>query len=690
MNRFWPTVLGLACLAFSMTALAGDTPPVFFISPSGSDSALGTQAAPFRSLERVRDAIRALKEGQDPFRGATVFLRRGVYVLERTLELDARDSGAPNARIVFKPWRHEPVEIVGGRSIRQFGPVTDPQVAARFNEAYRERVLEADLRAEGITDLGKIREQGPAPLELFFQGRPMQLARWPNPTSASKGWFTIAGVPEEGDGDRFIYVGGRPQLKRWSQSEAWLHGYWIYDWWDRRVKIKKIDPENALIIGEVSFVRAQMANQTSGKKVNRNFSSVGRRYYAFNILDELDEPGEYFVDHQAGKLYFWPPAPIPGGNAAVSLLEGPMIALREVSHVTFQHLTLEYSRSNGVEIVGGQDNLIAGSTLRNVGGNAVVIQGGSSHGVLGCDIYETGDGGVVVTGGDKVTLTPGGHYVRNNDIHHFGRWNRTYRPAVNLKGVGSTAAHNRIHDAPHAGVLLDGNDHLLEFNEFYNLCQETDDCGAFYANGLNRTARGNILRYNLFHDIWGIGGKSLTPAVYLDDFMSSTLVFGNVFYDTFGVKIGGGRNNTIENNIFAECDPAVHLDGRGLTWASGSFADPGAIQKELDAVNYTQPPYSSRYPELLTLLDENPAAPKGNRIVQNIFYGGRGWITLYDEVDPKWTHIDQNLKGPDPCFVDPARRDYRLRKNSPAHDFGFKPIPFEKIGIYRDEHRRNR
>jgi len=41
----------------------------------------------------------------------------------------------------------------------------------------------------------------------------------------------------------------------------------------------------------------------------------------------------------------------------------------------------------------------------------------------------------------------------------------------------------------------------------------------------------------------------------------------------------------------------------------------------------------------------------------------------------------------DPRFVDAGKDDYRLRPDSPALKLGFRPIPVEKIGLYRDESR---
>lgn len=665
----------LGCLL--MTASAAQLPAAggtFFVSPAGSDRGKGTAEAPFRTLARARDAVRQAGPGQ----AITIYLRGGVYELGETLRLEKEDSGRTGAPVRYAAYKNERVRIVGGRNISRFGAVSDAAVASRFDEAYREKIREADLA--GVADLGVIQAASPAPAELFVGGQPMQLARWPNPSSPNQGWTKIAGVPSPEQEDRIIYVGGRPRLKQWDRNpDVWMRGFWIYDWWDGLVPLKSIDHTNQLLISAQPFVRAQMANQTSGKVINRNGSSVGQRYHVLNVLEELDEPGEYYIDRVAKKLYVWPPA--SGlGDAFVSTLGGPLVRFENASHIVFSGITFEYGRGNGIEIEGGESISIERSRIANLGGTGAAISGGRRHTIAHCEITGTGEGGVTVQGGDKLTLEPAGHEVRDSDIHHYARLWLTYRPAVNVKGVGVTLLHNRFHHAPHAGVLLDGNDHRIEFNEFAHLCQISDDCGGFYSNGLNWTARGTVIRFNSFHDILGIGGKSQAPAVYLDDFASSTTVAGNLFYRTMGVKIGGGRSNTVENNVFAECDPAISLDGRGLTWASASVTNEEPIRKQLREVRHDQSPYRDRYPELMRILDSDPGVPRDNRINRNVFYGGKGWIRLSGEVDASIVERIGNWMGRDPGFRNPASDDYSLTENAPVLATGFQPIPVQSIG----------
>ena len=518
-------------------------------------------------------------------------------------------------------------------------------------------------------------------MELFFQGRRMEVARWPD-----NDFVNIAapfGELPEGDGHGgnlgrieagFIYQGDRP--RRWKGlSDVWIHGYWAWDWADTYERVDSIDP----ITGHI---RTLPPHGVYGIR-------AGQRFYFLNIMEELDRPGEYYVNRDEGMLYFWPPAELGEGEAALSLLEEPLVLMRDVSHVALRGLTMEYARGNAVEIYGGNDVHLAGCTIRNVGNYAVIVEGGRSHQIVGCNIYHTGDGGIHLSGGDRKTLISCEHLVENNHIHDIGEWSRCYSPAIMMSGVGICAAHNLIHDGPHNAILFSGNEHIIEFNHIHHVCQETGDVGAVYI-GRDWTQRGNVIKYNFFHHTQGYGMGSMS--VYLDDCASGMTIFGNVFYKcTRAAFIGGGRDNRVENNIFVDCDPAVMIDGRGLDeseiWHNMVYL---TMKESLNAMNHHQPPYSVRYPELAQLDRYYRAGkgipPEGNAVVRNISRGGK-WLQIHWHAEPEMVNVGDNLANQDPHFVDEAGMDFRLRDDSPAYQVGFERIPIEKIGLYVDEYR---
>jgi hypothetical protein len=508
----------------------------------------------------------------------------------------------------------------------------------------------------------------PSHLELFFNNEPMQLARWPN-----EGWALIADVPAGQDGGKFTYSGDRPT--RWTEAkDIWLHGLWTWDWADSYVNVERVDTASKEIVtkephGVYGYTK-------------------DRRYYALNLLEELDQPGEWYLDRESGILYFWPPSRIEEGRAFVSLLDRHVV-MEETSRITLEGFTFEVTRSTAVSMKGGDHNSLRDCVIRNTGADAVSVSGGTFNTVSGCEIYNTADQGISISGGDRMTLEPGNHEVVDNRIHHFSRWCKTYRPAVGVSGVGNRVAHNHIHHAPHNAIQLSGNEHTIEYNRVHHVCQETGDVGAFYM-GRDWTQRGTKVRFNFFHDIGGFTpeGERFADAmsIYLDDWSSGTIVYGNVCYKGGrAVLIGGGRDNQVENNIFVDCVPAVHVDSRGLGWAANYFnGETTTLEDRMKDVNAMEPPYSERYPELLTLYDDEPAVAKGNVIVRNVCVGGR-WLDLLNGLNEEIVTVQDNFIEGDPMFVDPDNLDFRLQDDSPVYETGFKPIPFEKIGPIKND-----
>lgn len=666
---------------------------VFHVSPRGDDRWSGGLPTPhsngtdgpFATVEHARDAVRArkTKAGSLPSGGVTVILHGGIYPLERGITFGAEDSGQAGAPMVYRAAEGETVRLIGGRRIdpAAFGPVTDPAVRVRLAEAARDRVRVVDLRAQGVTDFGEFVSRGfsrptrPAHLELFFNDRPMTVAQWPDagqfatitgfPKSRKTEWGGEAGELDGG----FHYDGDRP--RRWAPADdIWVHGYWAYDWANSYERVHRLDPETRLV--------------ETAEPHGIYYYVKGQRFYFLNVLEELDQPGEYYVDRNRGLLYLYPPEALDGADIVVSTLNAPLLALQKARHIEFRGLTLEGGRGNGVEIEGGEDVRLTGCTLRNLGDWGVRIVGGQAHTVSDCTLYGMGDGGIDVSGGDRATLTPCGHAVLNCRIHHFARWSRCYTAGINASGVGLRIAHNAIHDAPHNAILFWGNEFVIENNEIYRVCLETGDAGAIYT-GRDYTFRGNVIRRNFIHHMGGVGMGSI--AIYMDDCVSGTHISENILWKCqYGILLGGGRDFRVENNIFVECRPAIHADARGI--------DPNPVwrkmvretlRERLDAMCYHESPYRERYPEIAAVdapYATGQGVPPGNsRVERNLVYRCTPWI---GECWPKGADNGivetNNLIGPDPGFVDADAGNFRLRADSPAHRIGFVPIPVDQIG----------
>jgi len=665
-------------------------PVRIFVATDGNDGWSGKKASPnpdktdgpLATLAGARDLLREMRQQDALPEGATVEVGEGTYIFGKPLQFSGKDSGTKEAPIVFRAATEKQVRLLGGKIVTEWKRVEDPKVLDRLDPSARDHVVSTNLKELGVTDFGSPSING---LELFFDSQPMTLARWPNTGFAKitgvlgKTQHNVRGTKGCREGI-FTFDGDRPQ--RWvDEQDAWVHGYWFWDWSEQRHKIKSIDTEQ-------HSIEVQPPYHGYGYR-------KGQWFYGFNLLSEIDQPGEWYLDRDEGTLYLWPPSPVEQSEAIVSVTT-TIIKLEDVSHVTWKGFLLEGGRGTGIAIDNGSNVRVEGCTIRNVGGWAVHVSGGTGHSVVGCDMYQMGQGGIVLTGGNLATLEPGGHRAENNHIHHYARVTRVYRPGISLNGVGNIASHNLIHNAPHMGMGFLGNDHTIEFNEIHSVCYESNDAGAIYT-GRRWTMRGTVVRYNYMHHINGFEDRGCV-GVYLDDMFCGTEISGNLFYRvTRPAFIGGGRDCVVKNNLFVDCDRALHIDARALGWAhdhSDTWIKEGQEKETLHGIRYLESPYKDRYPELVNILEDEPAAPKGNRIFHNVSFGGK-WDDVTNRARPYQT-IENNFVDQDPSFAtpqrigdgkDPRAVDFSLKPDSPAWAVGFKKLPLEQMGLYKDEAR---
>ncbi len=665
------------------------------VRPEGDNTGSGSAERPFATVEQARDALRAARAAGPLTGGAEVILHGGRYAPSARIDLSAEDSGLSGAPVVYTAAPGEEVSVSGARPIpaAAFAPVADAAMRSRLDADVQGHVLCADLGALGVPKLSQPPDNFRLPFavpELFFNGKRMTLACWPN-----EGWATIKTIvekgsmrndgsvsdaadpkkvrPRENKGGVFTYEGDRPS--RWkTETGIWLHGFWCFDWYDDAIRVASIDPvkhEIALKVGHMYGVR--QGNPSP------------RRWRAVNVFEELDRPGEYFIDRESNRLYFWPPEKIETARVALATRDEPLVALRGVAHVTLRGITFEETQGDALHVDDCRGVNIEGCLIRNIRRKAIRMEGGEGNRVFACDIHDTGTGGIDLGGGDRKTLTPAGHVVENTHIWAFSVHQLTYASALHLSGVGNVARHNFIHDAPHQAVSVSGNDHLFEYNVVSNVCVSSDDAAAFY-KGRNPSCRGNVLRYNLWRDIGSPRGHG-NAAVYFDDGDGGEMVYGNVFYrcgdpgkGSFGTVFShGGHGNRAENNIFVECKRALG----SAPWSDKRWKEfvnaPLWQERLLKDVDITKAPYTERYPELAGFMDPQPGADRDNIAVRNLFVG------CGEVKSGRWsTNATDYATAEDPGFVNWAAGDFRLRPGAPVFQRipGFQPVPVEKMGLY--------
>jgi hypothetical protein len=596
-------------------ASAAAGPAAFCVATDGNDSWSGRLPAPndaktdgpWATLAHARDAIRQMKKDGQLQTAVTVHVRGGIYALPQGLKFTAEDGGTAAAPVVYRAFKNEKPILVGGRVVTGFTP-------------HEGKILKADVGAQGF--------RGVYFRQLICDGQRQHLARYPNFSAENPyggGWAYADGkyipmyqeVPGE---DRHSFKYREQDTRTWSRpEEVEVFVFARYNWWNNICRIKSIDRATRQVT---------LANDASYP------IRPSDRYYFRNALEELDSPGEWYLDKQTWTLYFWPPAP-PDGKAIVAPTARTILELGSgTRYLTIRGFTIECAEGSAVVLSQTDHCLIAGNTIRNVGdyhGSGVVVNGGMQNGVIGNDLADIGSHGISLSGGDPRTLTAAGNYAENNYIHHVGVFYKQ-GVGVDLRGVGNRAAHNLIHDAPRMGIMFGGNNLVIEYNHIRHVNLETADTGAVYTGGRDWLgSRGTVLRYNYFHDILGYGyehGKWVSPhyawGVYLDDNTGGVDVIGNIVVRSVRglIHLHNGRDNLIENNIFVG-GALQQMECNGWTESSRMWKDhlPTMIQGYESVAN--EPAWQKMrnmqtHPTKAVLPDGKIMS--GNRYTRNIIY----------------------------------------------------------------------
>ena len=665
----------------------------------------GTEAEPFRSVGQAVNEVIHLKAIQGHcVDTAYIWLHEGSYTQLEPILFDYRSSGLPGAPVVISALPGEKVCLRGGVEVPGdlFHPVTDKSVLKRMVHEARSRVLVADLKKAGIVNFDKIQTRGlsvpasPVSMELVYNDTLMQIARWPNSE-----YDTYGKVVDEGSIPRYrgmtlapgavpvdplnppakyakyindttnrpgslLYINERPL--RWKQAnDLWMYGWWRHPWADQTLKVKYIDTRKK----EIGFEQPH----------HYGLADNGL-YYAFNLLEEIDRSGEYYIDRENGLLYFWPPSPIAQSTLLVSLMKKPILHLMDASNIIIRNVTVEITRGNGIEIEGGSNNRIENCLLRNIGVSGIKIGNGKTaclnHQVNHSEFYFIRGYALDMGGGNRKQLVPAGNCAWNNHFHDEAR--------ISIHGVGNCFAHNVVHDIDNNALMWQGNDHRIEFNEFYNCMADGDDAGVLYT-GRNPSAQGTIIRFNYLHHNGGRPDLHTgAVGIYLDDGTTGQVIYGNIFYKTgkpAGAKMGalflhGAKDNLIVNNIFIECEIAVGFGPwKQDRWEN--FLVSGDMKDAMYGdVNIRDSLFYQRYPNLQRL----PKGASVNRVFNNLSVNCEQFLSF-----PKGRFVEQIRSGNwettnISVFKNYEEADFQLKKESEVFEMIplFQAIPLDEIG----------
>ncbi len=626
---------------------------------------------PLATLAAARDAIEAIRQ-KDSKAAANQFvveIEPGTYRLSQSFALGAGDGGSTRYPLIYRAMRPGSVVITGGPQNVDWTHRLPARAASLFTPIATPHLLACNLAAAGISTPGDLQHRGfgastpVVPTELFYRGDRMHLARWP-----ATGYMQTA-LPVSKMA--FGYSGDLPPGVT-KDSDVWVHGYWNFDWAETYDEVGSIDTL-AHVVHTVGTVTAYPYK-------------AQRRFYFLNVPGALRDPDQYYIDRVSNTLYFWPPAGFKPSECVLSQMTQPLIAMTGTRNLLFSGCILEADRGDGISVNNGKNVVFKDCTIRDMGLNGIDFTSCLASGVDRCKVDEIGDAGVGVFCGDRATLIPAKCFVRNCTIHDYAQWDYTYHPGVMLDGVGNIVEHNDIYNSPHQAILFNGNNHLIQYNNIHNVCTETGDAGAVY-DGRDLTQRGTVIRYNYFHDLVPTlhtpGNYDDVMAVYLDDCLCGTTIEYNIFQNAgHSIMVGGGRDNVVRGNLFIRCNPCISVDARGLGWAKDWFASPNGIMlRRLDRMHYNQPPYSTEYPHLADILQDDPQAPKYNVIAGNICIDSK-WL-IADGLPQGAVTVENNMQFTDAAAAGINSTTFAVKPNGPAATMGFPSLPVHEMGVYK-------
>lgn len=709
----------------------------YYVSPTGSDTNNGSIGTPFATLEKARDTIRSLRSSGDPLPagGVRVHLRGGVYRRTATFKLDERDSGDPGAPVVYAAYPGETPILTGASAVasaqiaqlatsEQFRLPTgiDPKQVWEFTVP--DKTGDTTANKDNYTFPGIFNEwwiynafrstYNGGFFELFYNGARQPLSRYPNndpsddaltpsltmngvatgTATDGSGYLNGAGTYTASDGSTNA-VGGafhfKPEdaahIERWktalSRGGVWLAGYWRVPWQLNGVKVGLIDTENKQAIALASSAAVPGG---IGDKYTRPVGNKKEPYYAINLLEELDTPGEWCVDFSRKKIYFYSGSSTPPADGAIELssLRAPLVQLSYSSDIIFEGIQFRRQLGQAVQIYDGTRDLLVGCTFRQNGNVAVDIDGGMDNGVVSGNFDDLAAGGIMMRGGLVQTgvggtpiLTPAGHFAVNNRFRGFGRVVRVYQGAVDAGSggpfgtssqtcVGTRIAHNDIRDTPHGGIYWGSYSQTIEYNELSDFVRTSNDMGAIYRFGTNYESK-SVIRYN--HAYRSPQGE----AFYFDSDRVGVAVYGNVanlqtpstaargygFYTTTGSKAVPGLPMTLSlyNNIAVNSRVNYRIQS-----AVGATIENNLACRSLSS-NYTWQRITTDTNSYANTVTTSDAATLGS--------------------GPNKEYAS------DPGFIDLTGGDLRLRPDAQAlRDMpNFVSIPLEMSGLYNDEYR---
>ncbi len=679
-----------------------------YVSVNGSDeTGDGSKSNPYATVTKAQSVVRAMKaEGKLPSGGLTVSIMAGEYRLSEGLVFTEEDSGTEDCPITYAAYGDGEVIFKGTVKLNasDFTSVGD-DIKAILPDESKDKVLMIDLSKYGITkdqlklyDIGScsyVRKFDESYLgqnvQLVFNKQTLLLARYPN-----DGEFAII--------DSVVEVGGYKEsktsaifkmryetaerVKSWHSFEnIWCVGTFYGDWNSMSSKVSFDFSKNNVIFDINCFD-------------SHNKPHSDTPYMFYNVLDELDVPGEYYIDQETCMLYMYPTGDMETADIELltdftdDLLNGDKLA-----YTTFMGLSFLGSQGNGAIIEDGDHVTFYRCYFYCVGGKTGKSLGlyGYNNTIDSCEAHYVQANGFDISGGSKETLTRSNSVMQNCYVTHWAMTSLTGERALEMGGFGTVVRHCEAGYSTSSAASVWNAEAVFEYNIIHDCTKISSDMGALYYGDSVMGSPNNTVRYNI---IYNIGGEYATAhGVYWDHGHGSQRVYGNLLVNIggAGIMVGGGRNNSIIGNVIVNTGENAIYYNDAMLW--GYYE---GTEDEYFRGNFGYVPRTQQWYELIAYLpfinlndDESHDAyfllnPAMTLISDNIMMNSKSSLgNIFSPVRQYSTIVDNYTGGNSVSdlaniFVDPANGDYRIREDAPIWDTAkeFKDIPYHLIGRY--------
>lgn len=699
MKKYLSLILSLSMMAAFTFNVHAEEKCEYFVDAKAQSGGDGSIDNPFSTISAAQEMIKTLKmNGTYPKNGVTVTIRGGNYPVAEAIAFDKDDSGENGAPVIYRSYPLEEVNIVGGTEITlgdcKLSDSGDIPAEAK-GKVYSYNLRDNNIAAyDGLYVTGhsiwslngfwpEISVDPLSTPEVFYNDEITTIARYPNGDE----YLRVGEVKNDGyvkdknnvpplkEAPTMIFGVNvsKERLENWSkETDGWMFGYWRYDWSDQTTPIKKTDINDMTIESEYP----------SG------FGCVeGQRFYVYNMMCELDSPGEWFYDKKSGEFYIYPKDTNPESKILLGFSSNNLIKITNCSNIEIRDLNFAGTRSSGISIGDSENIKLFGNTIKNVSGNGINVYASKNITIDSSHIYNVGGRGISAECGNEETLDAGNVLVTNNWIHNFGRLNKTYYGALTISGCGNTARFNTFYDGPHLAIQFSGLEQTIEYNDISNVLKEAADMGACYT-GRSLVKRGTIFRGNIIHDITSNSDHSGQYGIYLDDVQSGVSIEQNLFYniDGSGVFVNGGRDNTVTDNVFVNnTSSSILVSAIGVGYGLGYLPNLGIP----DISNFKPNEAYMKFPHLAELKDDdNPIAPKYNVIKDNVSCKVGKVIDLQPMSDgvtvammKNWSEYDDGITVGMNTFEDPENENYRIIADLSKKLPGFETVDYNKAGL---------